>query len=118
MTDNAHALADLATQYWKLCESFAAQIAASADGGAHRPADEATLRYARSRLETILARAGMTMRVYTGQPWDGTLPPLAINAEELGNANPAQVRVGRTLEPTLLMNGGVMLAGTVMLENA
>ncbi len=106
MESSHKALADLATQYWKLCESLAHTIG-SEDGS-----DAAMLRYSRGRLDAILEGEDMTLRCYDGQEWTATLPSTPINADEFDGET---ALVERTLEPTILHGGSVLLPGKVML---
>jgi hypothetical protein len=104
-------LAELAVQFWKLCEAFEREI----DGSENASASGAQLRFARSRLDTLLDRAGLGLRTYDGQPWEASLPPSPINAEDFGEGSAA---VDRTIEPTILSGSRVLLPGKVLLKEA
>ena len=110
-TQNA-VLAELAVQFWKLCEAFEREI----DGGESPSAEAAgaQLRFARNRLDTLLERAGLGLRTYDGEPWEASLPPNPLNAEDIGGA----AAVDRTIEPTILAGGQVLLPGKVLLKEA
>ena len=110
MDELAQTLAELAAQYWKLCQAYEHELAqntsASAEAGA------AQLRFARSRLDTLLGRSDMELRTYDGAVWSASLPPLAINAEDFGAGTPV---IARTIEPTVLRQGSPLLPGKVLL---
>lgn len=101
------ALADLATHYWKLCESLAHKCA-----GEENSADAAMLRYSRSKLDAILGSEDMELRCYAGQEWGAALPTIPINPDEICGES---ATVLRTIEPTILRSGNVLLPGKVML---
>jgi hypothetical protein len=107
-------LAELAVQFWKLCEAFEREIAGG--DGASAEAAGAQLRFARRRLDILLDGAGLGLRTYDGERWDASLPPSPLNAEEIGDA--AAAAVDRTIEPTILAGSQVLLPGKVMLKDA
>ncbi|MGB3471375.1 MAG: hypothetical protein WBA51_11180 [Erythrobacter sp.] len=108
MSGPHRALAELATQYWKLCAAF--EHKSAQDEGAGQ-SDEAMLRYARGRLDAILQSEGMELRVFNGQPFTASCPAIPLNSEEVGG----DARIERTLEPTILHAGEVVLSGKIML---
>ena len=101
-------LAELAVQFWKLCEAFEREAAPG-------EAAAAQLRFARNRLDTLLERGGLRLQVYDGQAWDASLPPSPLNAEDVYAGTAA---VERTIEPTILSGGHVLLPGKVLLKEA
>lgn len=107
------ALAELATQYWKLCEASAFRLDREGGGEA---SEAAALRYARARLDAILAGEDMALKRFDGEPWSVALPPTALNADEIEDGGAAIV--ARTLEPTILSQGEVILPGRILLETA
>jgi hypothetical protein len=102
------ALAELATHYWKLCENLASRCT---DPDGH---DAAMLRYSRGRLDAILGGEDMVLRCYDAQEWNATLPAVAVNPDEIGGG---AALVERTLEPTVLHGGNIILPGKVMLSS-
>ena len=103
------ALAELATHYWKLCEALSLKHGED-EGGS----DAAMLRYSRGRLDAVLAKEDMELRRFDGQPWNASLPTIPINSDDVSGDH---VHVSRTIEPTILHGGEVLVAGQVMLAN-
>jgi len=107
-------LAALAVQYWKLCEAFERVLDCLPEDRV--PGVEAQLRFARRRLDTILAEAGLRLASYDGAPFTPDLPASPVNAEDIADGAPAIVAV--TLEPTVIGAGGVLIAGKILLKEA
>ena len=111
--DAQRGLADLAVQYWKLCQAFERELAF---GDERRIASgEATLRFARRRLDTILAEHEMRVATFEGEAWTAALPVIPINPDDITTA---AASVDATIEPTILGPACTVAPGKVMLRNA
>lgn len=104
------ALAEMASLSWKLCEAFERELGFAAEDRAR--SGEATLRFARRRLDSLLAAADMRIATWDGQPWSAAIPASPINSDEVDGA----AIVESTVEPTLLGGGAVLLPGKIMLR--
>ena len=111
--DAAQALAELGNLSWKLCEALERELAFAASDRAESGA--AMLRFARRRMETILAGQELRLVTYEGEPWDAKIPPSPLNPDEMEGA---AALVDSTVEPTFLGPQGVVRAGKVLLRKA
>lgn len=114
MTQAREALAKLAVQYWKLCAAFEREIAFA--DPARGDAAAAQLRFARSRLDTILSGEGLHIETFDGARWSADIPASAVNADEI-EANSAAT-IAETVEPTIVDPGGVLHHGKILLKQA
>ncbi len=114
MTGTNDALAKLAVQYWKLCGAFEREIAFADPVRADAAA--AQLRFARSRLDTILSGEGLRVETFDGAAWSADIPASAVNADEI-EANSAAT-IAETIEPTIVDPGGVVHQGKILLKQA
>lgn len=114
MTGAKDALAKLAVQYWKLCAAFEREIGLA--DPARGDAAGAQLRFARSRLDTILSGEGLRIETFDGAPWSADIPASAVNADEV-EANGAAT-IAETIEPTIVDPDGVIHQGKILLKQA
>jgi hypothetical protein len=106
-------LAEIAIEYWKLLKSQERAVAATP------PETQARLgaqgRYAAGRLSTILDREGLRIVEFDGQTFEVNLPAMALNADEMPDADGAIVE--RTIEPAVVSkDGDVIIMGKVYLK--
>jgi hypothetical protein len=113
MAPSCEILAELAVQYWKLCAAFEYALADAGERASQSAS--AQLRYARSRLHALLERAGMELHTFDGEPWDAALPPAPLNSDAITGDAPI---VERTIEPTIVAGGSIILPGKIMLKEA
>ncbi|GAA0310951.1 hypothetical protein GCM10009087_21300 [Sphingomonas oligophenolica] len=107
-------LAALAVHYWKLCAAFDRELGfMNAD---RAQAGEAQLRFARRKLDTILAESGLRIATYDGAPFTAEIPASPVNAEDI--ADGASAIVEATIEPTVTGPEGVLVAGKILLKEA
>jgi hypothetical protein len=106
------ALAELAVNYWKLCLALERELAFAPE--ARVQSGEATLRFARRKLESILDRQSMRLVTFDGEPWSPALPASPINPEDVD----ADAVVDTTIEPTIMGPSAPIVAGKVLLRNA
>ena len=112
MTTEQNALAELATEYWKL---FTVAERALADAQIENIAGvSAQLRYSMSRLHSICAKGGLRLISYDRDTYEPNLPVLVANAEEAASFDSTVIE--RTLEPTIILNGQVVAMGKVLLK--
>lgn len=109
-----NAIAELASEYWKLLRSFQRAIAISPDDA--RPRLSAQARYAHGKLETILAKVGMRVVEFDGKPFEINMPAVAVNADEYAVINDAIVET--TLEPAVVSDISVIITGKVYLRRS
>jgi hypothetical protein len=106
------ALADLAVNYWKLCLALERELAFAPE--ARVQSGEATLRFARRKLDSILDGQSMRLVTFDGEPWSPALPASPLNPEDIeGDAV-----VDTTIEPTIMGASSPIVAGKVLLRNA
>ena len=114
MTAPAAPLAALAVHYWKLCAAFDRELGfMNADRAL---AGEAQLRFARRKLDTILAEAGLRIVTYDGAAFTPDVPASPVNAEDISDS--AATIVASTIEPTVTGPEGVLVAGKILLKEA
>ena len=109
----AGAMAELAVHYWKLCAAFERELAFTPE--ARLQSGEATLRFARRKLDSILDRHAMRIVTFEGEPWSPALPASPINPDDI---DAPDAIVDATIEPTVMGPGGTMIAGKILLRNA
>ena len=109
----ANATAELAQEYWKLLRSFEKLCHMAPVEARDRVLAQA--RYASSRLDSILSRAGMRIVTFDGAPFETNLPAVAINADDF--AGEEAVVVERTIEPAIISDMVVVLTGKVLLAD-
>jgi len=103
--------AQLAVEYWKLLRILERALESLPDQSKERVASQ--VRYASSRLETLLAEEKMSLQTFDGMDFEVNLPASAINADEFeGGTNSV---VERTLEPAVISNMRILLMGKVYL---
>jgi hypothetical protein len=106
------ALAELAVHYWKLCLALERELAFAPE--ARVQSGEATLRFARRKLDSILDGQSMRLVTFDGEPWSPALPASPLNPEDVeGDAV-----VDTTIEPTIMGPSSPIVAGTILLRNA
>jgi hypothetical protein len=110
----SNAIAELASEYWKLLKSFERAVAVAPDDARARLSAHA--RYAHNKLETILATVGMRVVAFDGLPFEFNMPAVAINADEYVDVE--NVVVERTLEPAVISDMAVIITGKVYLARA
>lgn len=107
------AVAEMASLAWKLCEALDRELsfadADRAQGGA------AMLRFARRRLDSILAGQQMRIATYDGEAWSVQIPASPINHDEVQGGD---ALVDATVEPTVLGHTNVILPGKILLRKA
>jgi hypothetical protein len=104
-------VAELASEYWKLVRAFERSIALTPE--AHHNRLNAQARYATSKLDTLLNRAGIRIATFDGAAFEINLPVTAVNAEDVNSNTPCMIE--HTLEPTIILNDQVVLTGKVFL---
>ena len=109
-----NAMAELASEYWKLLKSFERAAVAAPDGARTRLLAQA--RYASARLESILDSVGMRVVALDGLPFEINMPAVAINADDF--AGDERVVVERTIEPAIVSDMTVIITGKVYLTRA
>lgn len=106
------ALAELAVHYWKLCLALERELAFAPE--ARVQSGEATLRFARRKLDSILDGQSMRLVTFDGEPWSPALPASPLNPEDVeGDAV-----VDATIEPTIMGPSSPIVAGKILLRNA
>jgi len=99
-------MAELAVEYWKLLRSHERAIAVAPAEAQQRLGAQG--RYAAGRLSAILDREGMVVVEFDGQSFEVNLPAIALNADEMPDADGAVVE--RTIEPAIVAKDGNVLA--------
>jgi hypothetical protein len=107
-------LPELAVEFWKLTQAFERQLTQVEQY--RRAGGQAHLRFARRRLEHLLAEAGLRLATFEGEPWSPAIPASAVNADEVSGSDHV---VETTLEPTVVdVNGRVVLPGKLLIREA
>ena len=114
MDPTLNSLAKLAVQYWKLCAAFDREIDFTDPG--RRDAAAAQLRFARSRLDTILAGEAIRIETFDGAPWSPQIPASALNPGDIDAG--AAAMIIETIEPTIVGPDGVIHSGKILLKQA
>jgi hypothetical protein len=111
-TEERTVLAELAIEYWKL---FKLAERTLADAQSDWPTSvSAQLRYSMSRLHAICARGGLKLISYDRETYEPNLPVTVANAEEAASFD--NMVIERTLEPTIIFHGQVVVMGKVLLK--
>lgn len=108
------ALAELASEYWKLLRAFDRAIALAPEDAKLRLTAQG--RYAAGKLDAILQAEKLRIISFEGQRFEVNLPAIAVNGDEV--QNPDHAIVERTLEPAVVSDDGVILTGKVYLSSA
>lgn len=111
MTAALSTVAELASLAWKLSAAFEREVDALPEG--RREGAAATLRYARRRLDTLLAADGCRLITYDGDPWSAGLPAAPINAADIDGCDAV---VEATIDPTIVHGTDVLLPGRIVLK--
>jgi hypothetical protein len=114
MTPSAYreALIKLTTEYWRLLKLTERTVA---DVQNEKTASVAAqLRYSMSRLTTICAEGGLRLISYDREPYVPNLPVTVANSDETDSSG--ELIVERTVEPTIIADGQVVVMGKVFLK--
>lgn len=110
---NSTLAAQLASEFWKTLRSLDRAAAAISDDKL-RGGIEAHARFARGRLEAILAADALTLVTFEGRLYEPNLPVSAVNADEFDAE--AELVVSHTVEPTVVHDMVPLLIGKVLLS--
>lgn len=115
MTQAQHeALAILASE-WFRCSRRALRLALeTAPTRAER--ERAQQAYASQRVQETLALHGLRLHDFSGSPYSPSLPVEPLNPEDFDTEE--GLVVAETVEPTILLDGKVLLRGKVVLGRA
>ena len=105
--------AQLASEFWKTLRSLDRAADAISDDKL-RAGIEAHARFARGRLEAILAEAVLALVTFEGRPYEPNLPVSAINADEFNTDD--ELVVLHTVEPTVVQDMVPLIIGKVLLS--
>jgi hypothetical protein len=108
----AQGMAELAALAWKLSEAFAHELTLAPPERAQ--AGEAMLRFARRKLDTLLAAQDMRLVSYVGEAWTPQVPANPLNLAEIAEGD---IAVETTIEPTIICGTQVILPGKILLRN-
>ena len=112
--DQNGAFPKLVTEHWRLLRLLDRLVHSQPADTKQAGAAAAQLRYARGRLEAILAESGLRLITYENSPYSPNLPVTVANADDfVGDDN---LVIAETLEPTLTGDGKVMATGKVVLR--
>ena len=104
--------AKLAVDYWKLlkvCERLVKSLPED-----RRKRAGAQVRFSASRLEIHLDALGIELLTFEGLQFGPELPAIAVNADDLGNAE--NLLVESAIEPAVIMHGKVVQNAQVTLK--
>ncbi|MGO4411178.1 MULTISPECIES: hypothetical protein [unclassified Brevundimonas] len=105
------AVVALVVDHWRLLRSLERLVDQLPEGAGARTAGQ--VRFQQGRLNAVLDDLALTLATYEGRVFDGTLPATGQNADEFPPET--AMRVGDTIEPTVLWRGRVVHAGRVNL---
>lgn len=105
----SEATRNLIVDHWRLLRTLARVGEQLPEAAARRIAGQ--VRYQQGRLDTVLTAMEIELITYEGRPFDGSIPPIAQNADEVGPKE--RLIVIETLEPTLVSKGQVVHGGRV-----
>jgi hypothetical protein len=113
MKSSEVALAHLAVEYWKLVRTLERAVSLTPESDRERLASQA--RYAVARFETILAEQNMSIREFDGLDFAVNLPVSPVNGNDFQGSCDGELVIERTIEPTVLSDMRVIVAGKVLL---
>lgn len=99
----------LIVDHWRLLRTLARVGEQLPEAAARRIGGQ--VRYQQGRLDAVLEALEIDLITYEGRPFDGSIPPIAQNADNVGPGE--RVIVIETLEPTLVAKGQVVHGGRV-----
>lgn len=105
------ASAKLASELWKILRAFERIIPQLPQDQQTRV--QAQLRFARSRLDSLLEESGLKLTSFEGHAFEPNLPVTAINADEIESSD--DLVVTQTLEPSIVADGQVLIIGKVVI---
>lgn len=109
--EDLHAIAALASEYWKLLRMLDQAIDLAPPKTKNRL--QAQARYAQSRLHAILDEKDMRIISFEGRTYEPNLAASAINADDFPGENDLIVEM--TLEPAVMVDMTVLKTGKVYL---
>ena len=101
----------LAIEYWRLLRAFEKSCGVG-QGASGREA--AQVRYAASKLSSIIGEIDMRLVAFDGERFEPGLPVSAINADEFEGED--DLLIAATIEPAVVVRGHVKFMGRVLLE--
>jgi hypothetical protein len=107
----AMTLALVASEWFKTARRLARLVNEGPSGRVER--ERAQLAYSRNRIETLLAQSGLRMVTHDGISYTSQLPPEPMNPEDFETDEGLIVK--KTLEPTVIYDGRVIVRGQVVL---
>jgi hypothetical protein len=105
--------AQLASEFWKALRSLDRAAAAISDDRV-RAGIEAHARFARGRLDSILAAGTLAVVTFEGRLYEPNLPVSAVNTDEFDAET--ELVVSHTVEPTVVLDMVPLLIGKVLLS--
>lgn len=106
------AIAELASEYWKLLRNYDHVLAAAPEN--LRAGLSAQAKFGARRLATILAGTGMRVETFDGATYSVNLPVTAVNADDF--ADGAAPVIEQTLEPAIIFGTAAIKTGRVYLR--
>ena len=115
MTDDCRRdLALLATEWFK-CARRAMRLAQDA-APTRSERERSQLAYSSGRVREALANHDLVMHEFDGQPYSPSLPVEPVNPEDFDTEE--GLLVAETVEPTLILEGRILMRGRVVLTRA
>jgi hypothetical protein len=111
---SAVALAELASEFWKLLRNYDRVVAAAPEN--LRSGLLAQAKFGARRLSSILDSAGMHVETFEGLVYSANLPVTAVNADDFDDE--AEAVVAQTLEPAIILGTTPVKTGRVFLRPA
>lgn len=112
--DHRFAIAELASEYWKLLRNYDHVLAAAPEN--LRAGLAAQAKFGARRLATILSGAGMRVETFDGVVYSVNLPVTAVNADDF--ADDVSPVIEQTLEPAIIFGTAAIKTGRVYLRAA
>jgi hypothetical protein len=114
MDTHQQALAMLATEWFKAARRA---LKLAIEAAPHRyERERAQLSYSHGRIQETLTLHGLRVHEFDGQPYSPSLPAEALNPEDFENEE--GLVVAETVEPTVLLEGRILMRGKVVLKRA
>ena len=107
-------MATLATEWFKAARRA---LKLAIEAAPHRyERERAQISYSYGRVQETLTLQGLRFHEFDGQPYSPSLPAEALNPEDFENEE--GLVVAETVEPTILLDGRILMRGKVVLKRA
>lgn len=112
MGDNLQ-IAKMAVEFWKVIQSYNRSV--SLLPTEHQAKTLAQVRFAATRLQSILDTGGLSLITFEGKEFEPNIAATAVNSDDFDDLEVGGLFVAQTVEPAIVHDTNVLLMGKVVL---